>query len=752
MRAAQKKIVLASVSLGVLVLAGPVQAACSFGAPSADGVVVVCRDEFQQTLDYDEDTGRLTLSAPANGRPSFSDAGVDGDDVINVRGNDIVDFDILAVATGGVPQLDLAAGDDVVQISSGSIDGTILGGVGNDSYFVASTDTAGTGLAFDGGAGDDTVRVTGGSVGGFNGGAGTDSLTFTGGDITGAIDAFETIVIKDGPDNDILGSAPLAIDGSGDTSVEILDTRRPDLADPEAGSALALDLSGVSALRAVNSTISFASLEGGLDDLEVRRSVLRLHGVADLTAGRRAGRLSVLNGTVDAANGTPADRLLVSAVIANNATFLIDADEVGGVAAADQLVVITPRGVDPRRANIIRGQNTIVVNFADGFDGSIDGIPVAEARGVDRADVLRALSQFSVVGGANSNPMQGITLAQGDGDRLVLITGDQDNPLTTSVATSTSATASDQAVDDIATDLIEGGGDRVQVSDSFGVFASGQFGHVWHYGYDVTDGSNTGNTPDFEVDQFSLFVTGEADLGEVFGDSEVGFRVAAFGGYVESDVTLDREVADGIRTNFEGSGYNRGGMLGASVSVDRIFGAGHYAYAGTSVAGFLGTTDVVRAETGDTGDYGTQGVVASSKFGVAFAVADTVRLDTRFGIGYTYFNGDDFRDSGGFRFGESRTSYATLSFEPGVQTAVPVGRFIVTPQARLLLDYRPGYVNDASFEGTDFDFDEAQYSVGGELGAGILLTESLTAGAFVSAKGNEDQSSFLAKLAVKYQF
>ena len=875
-----KSSLLTSTSVGALLFlslpfAPSAMAQCRF--IQSPGVVVNCGgDSFDQNLTYNPNTRRLTLTGEPPIRTNFA-----GDDKILVRGDDFGGFDVLRVATGRRPQLNLAGGDDRVVIDRATLTGTILGGRGDDEFLVGSTDVVNdrsdpNGVAFDGGAGNDTVRVNGfasllsllggsgndslivnsgtvtgsviggtgsdrivigpgvvvtrnvdggsgadymfvggsvgrsvlggagedrirvtgsvgrdvdggadadrirssavisgvllggagsdkvlvegGSVRRVDGGAGDDRFSFTGGAIAGAIRGFETVTINDSKSSTAIANDTVAVIGNGETQVRLTDTRLSPVGGPSAA-PLTLDLDGVDRFAARGSTFAFTESMDGINQLRVLDgSVFRVNGDIDLRRGGTAGRLDMRNSTLDFANGSTADSLRVSEVRFRDTTVLIDVNPNSANTAADTLIV-DQDGVNGRIDNVFSGNNTLFVDFTEAPTGGNVAIPIASiVRGANPTQVAQALSQFNVLGRLNADPLQALALMQGAGNQVLLVNRDRSAPFSQGPTMGAASSGGMEAMRDISTELANGGtgfdtgGDRTQISPTFGVFATGQFGHTEHDGYKVSDDSTSTNSPSFDADNFSVFGTGELDASAEFGITDFGLRIAAFGGYLETDVTLDRDLGDGLESPYEGSGYNRGGMFGTSVLASKIFGEGNLGYGQFTIAGFLGSTDSVNADTGSTGDYGTQGIIMSAKTGANLAVSDNVYLDLRFGAAYTYFHGDRFEDSIGLRYGDTRTSFGTLSFEPGVSTAFLVKGVRVAPSARLLLEQRVGYVNDASYERTDFDYDDSDFTFGGELGASATFTKSLSAGAFIGGRVNDDQRSLLGKIAVKYQF
>ncbi|MEM9224366.1 MAG: autotransporter domain-containing protein, partial [Pseudomonadota bacterium] len=294
---------------------------------------------------------------------------------------------------------------------------------------------------------------------------------------------------------------------------------------------------------------------------------------------------------------------------------------------------------------------------------------------------------------------------------------------------------------------------RTQISPTFGVFSTGQFGRTYHDGYRVRGGGTSGAvTPAFTGDSFSVIGTGELDASAQFNLEDIGLRISAFGGYAQNYVQLDRSV-DGVNfTPFVGTGFNESGIFGGSVLVSKIAGEGNLNYGLVSAAGIFGSTNIRAADTGGRGSYGTQGVVISGKAGRNLAVSDNVRLDVRFGAAFNHFHGDGFTDDLGTRYGSSTVTAGQVSFEPGVSTAVLLGDVVVSPSARLLFIQRVGNDNSASVNGTSFTFEDADFTLGGQVATTFDVTDRLAAGIAVEGRVSEDDRTLLGKLSLTYLF
>lgn len=684
--------------------------------------------------------------------------GGDDDDVFNLLagsltgsvlgddGNDRIVVGPGMVITGDVQG---GAGSDRIRVN-GAVTGDVDGGAGNDRIGSDGTISG----AIRGGDGRDSVAIRGGLVGSVDGGSGRDQLLFSGGQILRPIEGFEIVSINEGRSTDAIVNDVVAISGDGTTRVRLIDTPVRGSGDP-----IALDLTDVDRFTARASEFSFAAGMDGINQLRVLQgSVFTVDGAVDLRRNGADGRLVVRSGTVDASDGDPTDSLRASELRFNNAQIFVDVNpnSRGGRASSDTLIV--DQDIAGRIDNAFSGTNTLFIDFTEQPDGAV-AIPIASiVRGEDPAAVAQALTSFDVMSvGEFANPLQTLTLQRGPGNQVLVVNTSRSASVTPGPVQGATTATSDDAVDDISSELADegsgfGGGNRTQITPTFGVFASGQFSGTTHDGYDVSAGGIDGKTTDVDGSSFSLFGTGELDASEEFGLSDFGLRIAVFGGYVQTDVTLGRDIGGGLETRYEGSGYNQGGMLGTSVLVSKIVGEGNLGYAQLGVAGFLGSTDIVNADTGADGDYSTQGGIFSAKVGANLAVADNLYLDLRFGGGYTHFHGDSFTDESDQRYGSTRTSYGTLLFEPGISTAFLVQGARVSPSARLLFEQRVGYTNEASLNGLDLDYDDADFTFGGELGATANFTEALSGSAFVGGRLTEDQSTILGKLSVKYQF
>lgn len=634
-------------------------------------------------------------------------------------GDDTITILPTAVLTGNI----YAGSEDDVIVSSGVVDGLLRGGTGNDD-----------------------VRVLGGSVNGAEGNDGEDIFTLGGGALNGPITGFETVLIDPTLGIDMI-SGDLDITGTGTSDITFSNIDAPDL------SLDGISITGFSTGTVNNSVIGPLFGVLGIDTLTVNDSNLRFVGPSSLGPSG-GGSLTVNNSTLDFINGTAGDTLTVGQFAFNSSTLGIDVDPVS-VGFADEVIVTGGPG-----AFTASGDNVVLVNFTDPVDPAVvRQIPIIGVSG-SGSGVLA--ENFAVTGvGANASPLVVLSLIDGPGGGLVLETNEAETVTPPPAAVNTTQAAfAGETINDINNDLVDvlsgfassGGTGRVAITPQFGIFSSGSFGYTDHDGFDVSGGGQNLTTPAFDANSFSLIGVGEVDASAEFGlaDNDIGLRLSAFGGYVQNDVTFSRNDGTGGTTPFRGKGDNTGGVVGGTVLASKLQGVGNLNYGLVSGAFFFGDTDVTNAATGGTGSYGTTGYVVSGKVGRNMAVADRLRLDLRVGASYQNFRGTSFTDTTGIAFGGSETSYGLFSFEPGVSTSVAVGDYIVSPSARAILQARVGYNNSAAIQGVDFDFDDGDLLLGGQLGAATRFNERLSGGVFVEGRLTEDSRALLGKLSLKY--
>ena len=117
------------------------------------------------------------------------------------------------------------------------------------------------------------------------------------------------------------------------------------------------------------------------------------------------------------------------------------------------------------------------------------------------------------------------------------------------------------------------------------------------------------------------------------------------------------------------------------------------------------------------------------------------------------FRGDDFVDSGGFRYGSSRISFGAFKFEPGIYADYKLGNgMVLSPYARADLQQRFGYRNTANIEGVEIDFDDADFSAAVSTGFNLKMSETATMSGEVRGKFSTDSSTLGGKLGIKIAF
>jgi hypothetical protein len=710
---------------------------------------------------------------------------LDGNDTVTLSGGTIGSAnDVISLSLGG--------GADVFQMSGGSISGSVFGLGGGNTYTMSggtiggsifagsqndSVSISGTALiqgtnadpdavgledgddtftmsggtvngAVSGGNGNDVLTVGGGTIAGFvAGNDGTDEITVSGGTIAGNVSA-ETVRLTGGTiGGDITGITgnTLIIDDS--LSPAALNLRNGVLfsgtsavgtitnTDLAAGGTRTQNFTGFTSVTVQNSTLGFgAGSTIGIGTLGLGTgSTLFVNGPAQLT-----GTLVATGSTISLVDGAADDVFTLGGLALNGATIGIDVDQ--QAITADQLVANTFAA---------DGTNTIIINLlgTPNFAGATD-IPVILATN-------DPVTGTFVVQGAPATPgaLFAFELVQGAGGGLLL----RATPVSADLATAT-ANAIDVASVDNALDTLDGindeaadwglglsKGSMVQLTPTFGVFASGQFAKVEHDGFEVSNDAFIGTGPSFDANDFSAAISFDFNAAKHFGfDDKYGLNIGVFGGYASTDVDLGSFLSfDSV-----GEGTNEAGMFG----VYTLFRQG-LNYGLVSATTFIGQTDIVNNVLGTSGDYDTEGYAVTASAGHIFALGERARFDLRGGILGVTFEGGDYVDSGGNVFGKSRISFGALKFEPGIYADYQMENGMVfSPYARADIQQRFGYENTTDIAGTEFEFDDSDFSGAISTGFNLRMTESATLSAEVRGKASSDSTTVAGKIGLKIGF
>ena len=330
-------------------------------------------------------------------------------------------------------------------------------------------------------------------------------------------------------------------------------------------------------------------------------------------------------------------------------------------------------------------------------------------------------------------------------------------PVSTGLATAT-ANALDVASVDNALDTIDGVVDEaadsglglgkngmVQLTPTFGVFASGQFAKVEHEGFEVSNEAFRAAGPSFDANDFSAAMSFDFNAAKHFGfDDKYGLNIGVFGGYASTDVTLGR-FQSFARV---GEGTNEAGMFGAYT----LFRQG-VNYGLISATAFIGQTDAVNNVLNTSGSYDTEGYAVTASAGRIFALGDRARFDLRGGILGVTFEGGDYTDSGGNVFGKSRISFGALKFEPGIYADYQMDNGMVfSPYARADIQQRFSYRNTSEIAGTEFDFDDADFSAAVSTGFNMRMSQATTLSGEVRGKFSVDSTTVAGKIGLKVGF
>lgn len=708
-----------------------------------------------------------------------------GDDVFTMTGGTIGGAgDIISISLGaGADRFTMTAGSisgsvfglgggNVFSVSGGTIGGVIFAGSQNDSVTISGTaniqgngaDPDAIGLedgddtfamsggtvngAVSGGAGNDTFSVTGGTISGFvSGNAGTDAVEVLGGTIGGDVEA-ESVTIGGGTiggditglsgntlriDDTLSGSAINLRNGvlfAGTNAVAVIDNT--DLA---RGGTFTQVFTGFASATTRNSTIGFASGSViGVDTFTLGSgSTLFANGPVRLT-----GTLVANGSTINLIDGAADDVFTLGGLALNGARIGLDVNQ--QTIQADQLIAGTfsAAGINVIQVNLLGTPNftgptdiPLILATNDPVTGTfaVEGAPATPG----------ALFRFDVVPGANGG--------------LVLRATPADFGVATATNNAIDVAAVENALETLnginkdATDyglgLSKGG--MVQLTPSFGVFASGQFAKVEHDGFTVSDGSFSGAGPSFDATDFSAAISLDFNAAKHFGfDDKYGLNIGLFGAYASTDVDLG-----GFQSFASvGNATNEAGMFGTY----GLFRQG-LNYALVSATAFIGQTDLANEVLNTTGSYDTQGYAVTASAGHIFAINDRVRFDLRGGILGVSFEGDSYVDSGGNAFGKTRISFGALKFEPGIYADYQLDSgMVISPYARADIQQRFAYDNTSTIAGTDFAFDDADFSAAVSTGFNMKMSDSATLSAEVKGKLSSDSSTLAGKIGLKVGF
>lgn len=650
----------------------------------------------------------------------------------------------IGVAAGEIDSIGLEGGDDTFGMTGGTLGGAVSGGGGDDTLTV-SGGTIGSFLA--GNEGADQISVSGGTIqDDVRGNEGVDEITVSGGTIAGDVEA-ETVNLFGGTIggditgisgntlviNDAAVANPLSLrDGvifSGTNAVgTITDT------DLSAGRTKQQVFSGFDSLTLDNSALGFGDGTIGIGQLALGNgSTLFIDSIVNIP-----GTLTLDNSTLNLINGAADDVVTLGGLVLNNATIGLDLNQ--QTVQADQLV---PGTFSASGVNIINVNLIGTPEFAEPTD-----IPIIITPG-------GSLAGSFLVQGIPGTPGSLFTFELLQGPNGLFIRA---SPANFGVAGATDS-ATNSGIVDTAIDALYGINDDaidadlglangtrlVQITPTFGVFASGQFAHVEHDGFTITNSSLVGPGPDFDADDFSAAISLDFNAAKHFGfDDRYGLNLGLFGGYASTDVGLG--AFQGF--NAIGDGNNKSAMFGSYA----LFRQGNN-YGLVSASAFLGETDISNGVLNTTGSYDTEGYAVTGSVGHIFTLTDRLRFDLRGGLLGVTFTGDDYVDSGGNQFGESRISFGAFKFEPGVYADYQLENGMVfSPYARADLQQRFGYRNTTSIDGREIDFDDADFSAALSTGFNLKMSERATVSSEVRGKLSADSSAVGGKLGLKIAF
>ncbi|MGI6853617.1 autotransporter [Mesorhizobium sp. 1B3] len=662
----------------------------------------------------------------------------------NIRGGTGSDGEVSVLVAGPFNAVDLGDGDDRLEMTGGTVAGSVAGGIGNDTIAISG----GTIDSFVAGDEDnDAISVSGGFIAGdVRGDDGTDSVTVSGGTIAGGLEA-ESVTLNGGTIlGDISGLGPntltingtnvadplnlsdgVVFSGTGANAI-ITDT---DLA---AGGTKTQVFNGFNLVASDNSTLGFGPGPQDIGTLNLTNgSTLFTEGATTLP-----GTVNVTNSLIDMRNNVANDILTLGGVSLNNAQIGLDIDQ--QALTADRLVANNLSAA---------GTNTVLVNLL----GTPEFTEPTEIPIIITGAPVNGTFQVAGVPGSVASLFTYQVIPGPDGGLFLLAT-----PANFGIAAAPNSAVNASIVDtvidavyDINSDAIDSdlglanGARRVQVTPTFGVFASGLFAHTEHDGFSITDGNLGGAGPEFDADDFSAAISLDFNAARHFQlDTQYGLNLGLFVGYASTDVNL------GAFQGFAGigDGENRSAMFGGYALLRKDFN-----YALVSASAFLGNSDVTSGVLNTTGSYDTEGYAVTGSVGHIFSLSERARFDLRGGLLGVSFTGDSYVDSGGNHFGKSRVSFGAIKFEPGIYAdyQMPNG-MTLSPYVRTEFQQRFGYRNTTEIDDREIDFDDADFSASLSAGFNLKTNEQWTLSGELRGKASADSSTFGGKLGVKVAF
>ena len=660
-------------------------------------------------------------------------------------------------------------GGNTYQVSGGTILGSIFAGSQNDIVTISGTGRVHGNFAIGPDAvgledGDDRFTMTGGILdGGVSGGSGNDDMSISGGRINSFVagnDGFDSIFVLGGTITGDVDAESVFISGGtigGDISgisantLGIDDTFSPapinlrngvtfnginavaniantDLA---AGGTKTQNFLGFASVTASNSTLGFGPGAVDIGQLTLTNgSTLFSQGGVSMP-----GNLTLTNSAISMINGAAGDALTLGGLALNNGQVGVDVDQ--AAALADQLA-----------AGAITGTGTLAVNLLGTPSFAVTTtIPIITSGAV-------APGAFTAAGlpGTTGSLFTYALLPTPTGLVLQIAPG-AFGPVA-AVQDATDVTIVEtvlDALDGIEDDALHyflglgNGPAMVPISDTFGVFASGQLAHTEHDGFEITANGFTGPGPGFDADEFSAAISLDFNVAKMMDvDDQYGINVGLFGGYASVDVDLDN--FNGFPVT--GHGENQSGMFGGYGLFRKEFN-----YALIAATAFLGNSDITNGILGTEGSYDTTGFAVTSSIGHIFVIGEKTRFDLRGGVLGVHFEGDDFDDSQGNAFSGSEISFGAVKFEPGIYADVPMENGMTfSPYARAELQQRFGYENTAGIDGLPIYFDDADFSAALSTGFNLKMSARATMSGEVRGKVSSDSTTVAGKLGLKIAF
>lgn len=258
-----------------------------------------------------------------------------------------------------------------------------------------------------------------------------------------------------------------------------------------------------------------------------------------------------------------------------------------------------------------------------------------------------------------------------------------------------------------------------------------------HDGFSSSSIFGSGKTPFFDEDNYGLTIGTRFDGSELFGAAPRSVTLGFLGNYTHTDIEIG---GGGGTADVESISAGAYGL----VTDGQTYGL--FTVVGTYGSPETETTDVLPVNA----EFNNFGVTTSAMGGVIVSLGES-KLDLRGGLSYFHATADDYVDSEGTSYTDSRMEDFSGSLSARLFSVMRTPDYTLRPFVQTGVNHRFHYENELKVNDVEFSFDDADTTVFARAGVDFDLGATTQAYLAVRGDASEDMQSIAAQIGVTFK-